>query len=131
MGTWGSGPFDNDDAADWTYRLTPDAEIGVVTAALNAALADDRPDAATSQAAVAAAEVVAAALGHRHVSTPEEVTAWVAARPGPQWRDAAPLAARSTQRVLADSELRELWDESDEDGEWSAELVDLVSRLAG
>jgi hypothetical protein len=34
------------------------------------------------------------------------------------------------QRVLATSELRELWDESDDLGDWSAGLVGLVARLA-
>jgi hypothetical protein len=130
MGTWGSGPFDNDDAADWTYRLTPDADVGVVTAALDAALAEDKPDAAISQAAVAAAEVVAAGMGRPHAGTPEDVMTWVAARAGDQWLDVAPLASRATQWVLAHSELRELWDESDQSSQWSGELVDLVGRLA-
>lgn len=130
MGTWGTGPFDNDDAADWTYQLTPDAGVEVVAAALSAALAVDWPEAPTAQAAVAAAEVVAAGVGRPGPGMPDEVVAWVAARSGAHWRETAPLAARATQRVLANSELRELWGESEDDGDWSAGLIDLVARLA-
>jgi hypothetical protein len=129
MGAWGPGPFDNDDAGDWTYRLTPAADERVVAAALAAALGGAAPNAATAQSAVAAAEVVAAGIGRPHATIPAEVEAWVAARPGPQWGELAPLAARAVQRVLAGSELRELWDESGDESDWSAELEGLVARL--
>ena len=45
VGTWGSGPFDNDDAGDWTYELTPDADESVVERALAAAAAGGEPSA--------------------------------------------------------------------------------------
>ena len=93
MGTWGSGPFDNDDAGDWTYQLTPDADERVVEHALAAVVADSDPDASTSSAAIAAAEVVAAGLGHAHGSLPDEVAEWVETHgqvPGGRWRHRRP-----------------------------------------
>jgi hypothetical protein len=129
MGTWGSGPFDNDDAGDWTYQLTPDADQGVVEGALTAAVADGDPDTTTSQAAIAAAEVVAAGLGRPHPSLPEEVAGWVGTRGQGEWRALAPLALRSINRILASSELVDVWTEDGNDGDWSAEMQDLRTRL--
>ena len=129
MGTWGSGPFDNDDAGDWTYELTPDADESVVERALAAAVAGGEPSASTSQAAIAAAEVVAAGLGCPSPSLPEEVGEWVAARDQAPWPALAPLAVKAIDRILAGSELKELWAESDEDGDWTAEVQELRARL--
>jgi hypothetical protein len=129
VGTWGSGPFDNDDAGDWTYRLTPDADEAVIERALAKAEADGDPDVMTSQAAIAAAEVVAAGLGHPHPSLPEEVADWVGTHGQVPWRALAPRALRSIDRIAAGSELKDLWGESEEDGAWSAELEDLRGRL--
>ena len=36
MGTWGSGPFDNDEAADWAWQLTADADERVGWSTLRA-----------------------------------------------------------------------------------------------
>ena len=128
MGTWGSGPFDNDDAGDWTYGLTPDADERVVERALTAVETTADPVAAISQAAIAAAEVVAAGLGRPYVALPDEVGDWVRTHPALPWPELARLAIRALARIVAGSELKELWAEED-DGAWSAEMEDLRDRL--
>jgi hypothetical protein len=130
MGTWGSGPFDNDDAADWVYELTADADERVVEAALSAAAEEGYLDASTSQAAVAAAEVVAAGLDRPYVELPDEVAAWVAVRRDAGWSALAQVAVRAVSRVLDESELRELWDEASDGEAWTADVTDLLERLA-
>ena len=61
MGTWGSGNFENDDAADFVYDFK-DQGVDAVRAALEEALnASDYLDAHIATAATAAAEFVAAA----------------------------------------------------------------------
>ena len=129
MGTWGPGPFDNDDAGDWAYQLTPDADERVIELALTSVEAGGDPDAPTSQAAIAAAEVVAAGLGHPVPGLPDEVAEWVGTHADLSWQTLAPLALRSVARIVAGSELSDLWAESDDDVDWSAELRDLQDRL--
>ena len=45
MGAWGTGPFENDDAADWSYQLVDGAGPDVVAAALRAVQGGSAPDA--------------------------------------------------------------------------------------
>ena len=130
MGAWGSGPFDNDDAGDWTYQLTPDADERVIERALDAVEASGDPDATTCQAAIAAAEVVAAGLGHPVLGLPDEVAEWVRTHGDLPWQTLAPVALRSVARIVAGSELNDLWAESDDDVDWRVELRDLRDRLA-
>ena len=134
MGTWGSGAFDSDDAADWAWQLTDDADEAVVAAALTAVESGADPAAPAAQVAVAAAEVVAVGLGRPAPDLPEAVAAWVASRADRPWAAVAPLALRSIARVAAGSELRDLWaesdasdetdssDETDASDDWSASL---------
>ncbi len=131
MGAWGPGPFENDDAMDWTYALTDDAGLDVVAAALSDLAGDDAPEAPVCSAAIAAAEVVAARLGRPCSDLPEEVAAWVAARADHGWAALVPSALAALDRVELDSELAELWSEEEGDGGWSASLDDLRARLAG
>jgi hypothetical protein len=130
VGTWGAGPFDNDDASDWTYELAPDGDVSVVDDALRAATADGQPDAPTCQAAIAAAEVVAAGLGRPVASIPEEVAEWVAANADVAWSAHVPAALAALDRIVAGSELKVLWAESDESS-WRASGEDLRARLGG
>jgi hypothetical protein len=130
LGTWGAGPFDNDDASDWTYELAPDGDVGVVDDALRAAVTDGQPDASTCQAAIAAAEVVAAGLGRPVTSLPEEVAEWVAAHADIAWSEHVPAALAALDRIVTASELQVLWAESDE-ATWRASGEDLRTRLGG
>ncbi|GIJ48830.1 hypothetical protein Val02_57160 [Virgisporangium aliadipatigenens] len=67
VGAWDAGPFDNDDAADFSSELDdadPNQRVVLVRAALQAALDPDEGDSDEDEAqpkAVAAAAVVAAA----------------------------------------------------------------------
>ena len=130
MGTWGSGPFDNDDAGDWTYQLTPDADVQVIEFALAAVEAGGDPDATTCQVAIAAAEVVAAGVGQPCTSLPDDVEVWVEAHRDLPWSALASQAVRSIARIAIGSELRDLWAESSDDEDWGAELQDLQRRLS-
>ncbi len=72
MGAWGSGPFENDDAADWRYLLVDGGGPAVVADALRNVVggSPDLPDAAN---VVAAAAVVATGLGVAEVDLPDDV----------------------------------------------------------
>ena len=131
MGTWGTGPFDSDDALDWVWELQEAPDWSVVDSALRTA-ADTAPDvdleAPAGQVAWAAATVVTAAA-HPGVAVPDEVAAWLDRHRGACPAELRSLASRALERVLADrSELVALWNEAGND-DWLTDVQRLVSQL--
>ena len=124
MGSWGTGSFENDDASDWVYELEQATDDSLLRATLTA----DLSEAPEGSCALAAAEVVAAALGKAAANLPKEVTAWVDAHRNAVSDDLLDLARRAVREVAGGGELRELWDEAADPG-WSASVRDLDSRL--
>src|SRR6266542_3527674 len=120
MGAWASGPFENDDAADWRYLLLDGGGPEVVADALRAVVAAGGTGVTAASNAVAAAAVVGAGLGVADPQVPDDVAEWLAAVDAGAWRPLAPEAVRALDRVLTESELRDLWDEAD-DSSWSGE----------
>ena len=130
MGAWGTGPFDNDDAADWVYTLEVDGIDAVDTALADAVEADDLAQPLDANA-VAAAEVVAAALGRPVADLPEAVASIAGGLASRVTSEHVEQARTVAQRVLASSEIGELWAESDDDAVWRAAMADLIARLEG
>jgi hypothetical protein len=128
MGAWGSGPFENDDAADWRYLFVDGGGPGVVADALRAVLGAGAPELTAASNAVAAAAVVDAGLGAAGVELPDDVRGWVAAVDPSAWPPLAPEAVHALDRVLTTSELRELWDEAGDDS-WTAETRAMRDRI--
>jgi hypothetical protein len=132
MGAWSHNSFDNDDALDWVARLEGSDDTSAIVDALNGVTDDAQPyiEAPQCSAAIAAAEVVAAMNGKGAGSLPPEVTQWLVGNPT---ADASLIAkARlAVDAVLTDSELKELWEENEEDyPKWTALLDDLKRRLS-
>jgi hypothetical protein len=130
MGTWGSGPFDNDDASDWAWSLTDSADERVLDAALREPLTDGALSAPDAQIALAAAHVVATSLDGRADGLPHELVTWVRSHPSLPWPDLAALAVEAVDRVRASSGLHELWAASGDAAEWEADLAELRGRLS-
>jgi hypothetical protein len=129
MGAWDAGPFENDTAMDWVADLER-AGTEAVRSALSVA-ADGYVDAPEGEEAVAAAEVVASALGERGRNLPEDVRRWISAHGSELSREDVTLARGAMKRVVSeDSELRELWVDDAEDEEWPKAMEDLQRRLA-
>lgn len=137
MGAWGSGPFDNDDAADWSGELNdaePGERVEMIRAALTrAAQEDDYVELDTAHVAIAAAAVVAA---QRPEGTPVESVYAPEFLTGGEDLDLpeefTELAIRALDRVVSDeSEWREQWEDADELSEALAALVPLREGLTG
>jgi hypothetical protein len=137
LGTWGAGALENDIAADWVWQIqdagSEQNAIGVIESALREASevpADEYLDADAGSCALAAAEVVAAALGRPADDLPENVTEWLTghaqAVPETYGEKARAAVARTSG---ANSELAELWAESDGAQEWLAQVRGLLGRL--
>jgi hypothetical protein len=138
MGAWGAGHFENDDAMDWTYELERSSSTAILDSAFNPLLPKKRffggqkepryieaPDATI---ALAAAEVVAALAG-RSGRLPDNVRTWVSGRNGAT-QDLKAKAREAVGRILDDSELKQLWEESDDFDQWQRNVEDTLSRLA-
>lgn len=131
MGTWDIGPFDNDTAADFSYRVD-EAEAGRKADVLRGAFrqvtgtGDDYLDADLSVEAVAAAALVAA-----QCPGGEPVTSYGPKDPlGVLPVELRAEAVAALDRVVAEpSELLELWEESDGE-EWKAGIRKLRAVLA-
>lgn len=131
MGAWGAGAFDNDDAMDWVAELEGAEDEAVLVAAFEEIPeeAGEYLEAPDCSMAIAAAEVVAALRGKPADDLPEEVSAWVEKKAAPK-QSVVALAKAALKRIAAESELQELWDESDSRDEWHGRIADLQKRLA-
>jgi hypothetical protein len=129
VGAWGTGPFDNDDASDWVYELEGGG-IATVESALSEALAGGDLVVPTDTNALAAGEVIAAALGHPAAGLREDIVELANGLAESVTADHAARARTAAERVLAGSELAGLWSESDDDAEWRGTVDDLIRRLA-
>ncbi|HEX8372129.1 MAG TPA: DUF4259 domain-containing protein [Chthoniobacterales bacterium] len=131
MGAWDFGPFDNDDAADWLYELESTSDTSAIVAALAVVTeaGDDYLEAPDCSNALAAVEIVAALRGSPLAKLPDNAKAWVAAHRALDTTSLVPIAQTVVQRIRTNSELKELWDESEEAAMWYATLDDVSSRL--
>lgn len=132
MGAWGSGPFDNDTAADWCGdldELPADRRPEAIGSALRAAVGEAvHLEVGGGELAVAAAAVVAAQCPRG-----EELTSEYAPKEpvqlGPEMDSLRTLAIQALNCVVADdSELAELWADS-HDGTWEAGIRNLIRLL--
>lgn len=135
MGSSGYGCFENDDAFDW---LSNEFEGSYDYSAVHDALKhvadldeDDYLEMPEAGAALAAAEVLAAALGRPSADLPPDVAEWVEGHPVDDRAVLVPLALRAVERVGRNSELNDCWTSPDGATPWHAVLADLRSRLQG
>jgi Domain of unknown function (DUF4259) len=134
MGAWAVDAMGNDDACDWVYGLDECNDFTLVEATLNKVLANstDYLEAPDASEALAAIEVIARLqgnLGERN-SYSESMDAWVEKTKLVPEKALVEKAHRVIERILADdSELKELWQESDEFDDWVAAVKNLASRV--
>ncbi|MGK6310461.1 DUF4259 domain-containing protein [Variovorax sp. DT-64] len=129
-GAWGEGAFDNDAAQDFLAECARSTDATVVAEAIEMALVASFVDADDGAAAVAAAEVIANALGSNGAVPRARVVPCLAATPREQLRALAPRAAQAVTRVTdrASSELAQQWAE-EKPNRWTASVQQLAARL--
>jgi len=130
---WGTASFENDPASDWFLRVEEAVEPGeVIASALDTALGDaDYLGLDTACEAIAAAELSASCASHAPDRMPDDVRRWVDGHPHRPHDSEIEQAILAVQRVRADSELRDLWDEdvAGRADQWLGEIDDLIARL--
>jgi hypothetical protein len=132
MGAWGEKAFQNDAALDWLAELATGGVAALRSTLSRVADSDqeDEVDVDDGSSAIAAAEIVAAALGRGKDRLTMAANAWLDAHHGALSAEDLKLANRAVRRVLSEgSELRALWDENDSDFAWHSDVGVLLERL--
>lgn len=131
MGAWGTGSFENDDAADWLGNLGTLTPGGLTQVLVQAADHPGYLEAPAAGVAVAAAEVVAALSGSPAGALPPTIGEWTSKNQRASSPELKALAIRALGRVRTNSELKDLWLEADGLNDWTAAVRDLQGRLGG
>ena len=132
MGAWGHGSFENDTALDWLADFEGEGADTVLVALEDVAKADVDEDIDADRAcvALAAAEIVAALkAGHEGRLNEEARTALATYRDDIDVAALGPVAARAVARIAQASELKELWEETEDFDAWSGDLDALLDQL--
>jgi hypothetical protein len=131
MGAWGTGPFDNDDAADFAATLD-DLEPEDKPEAIREALTEAANETDYLERDAGGAAVAAAALVAAQQPDGDQVDSVY----GPKQtipdlpEDLRPIAIQALTRVLADdSELNELWSDSPDGEAWFTMITQLTEVL--
>lgn len=126
--------FQNDDVADWLVGFETDG-VPAIEAALTAVTElepEDFIEAADAAFALAAAELVAAARDGDPARLPKSIhSALESHEDAINAAKLASAARKAVQRVLKNSELKDLAEEEGEGEEWSEDISELLERLRG
>ncbi len=137
MATWAVDAFGNDYAQDWAEDLGQTSNLEAVENTLDMALdnAGETLDAPYAAEALVAIEVLARLQGKGGERSEDSapVDQWVDARKAKARvrSDLAEKAGRAIERILSEqSELRELWVDSEHYADWRAAVEELRGRIA-
>lgn len=130
MGAWGRGSFENDDALDFCDSLIDSEDLTMIVQAFRSiADSDEYLEAPDCSEALAAAEIVAALKGCPSDQLPEEANEYVQRIEESASAELLQLARDAVVAIRGESELRHLWDETDDVDHWLQAVDDLSRRL--
>jgi tetratricopeptide (TPR) repeat protein len=132
LGSWDVSVFGNDEAREWLSELILSTSTEPIFRALvNAAKVRDTEylQAPECERALAAAELVASARGKPGSEIPPALTTWLSEQKFVAGTQIADLAIRVLDRIAANSELRELWADTDSAEDWENTVRNLQQRL--
>lgn len=130
MGAWDTGNFDNDVALDWIAEFLDVRQFTRVVSELKRYQKNHRNGSEYgAEDALVASEIVAAMCGHADDTIPEDLAVWVSASRSKVKSEITALAVDVVKRIMNQSELQELWLESDSFQEWKNIQLTLLKRL--
>ena len=136
MGTWAVDAFGNDYAQDWAEDLAQTSSLEAVESTLDMALENSGEllEAPFAAEALVAVEVLARLQGKGGERSEDSaaVDEWVEARKAKARvrTDLADKAGRAIERILSEqSELRELWADSEHYADWRTAVEELRGRI--
>ncbi|HUP13209.1 MAG TPA: DUF4259 domain-containing protein [Niastella sp.] len=135
MGAWGHLNFENDTALDLVYEIEEKGADRIKTAieAINSREEDGLLDSDLCSEALAAIEYIAAVKDKASEDFPEDAEAWLT--PGNKEsllaiRDLINKSKQAIDRIKNNSELKDLWEETEDFGGWNEALDGLVTRIS-
>lgn len=137
MGAWSEDNFGNDDAGDWMWDLEKSKGLDTLLASIQSVLSEtDYLESPVCSEALAASEIIAAAVTGDKSSIPEEAINWLNKKQGfifgskPNIERAhAKQALEAVKKITLNSELQELWEEGGENKAWRAVQNTLIAKL--
>jgi hypothetical protein len=134
MGAWGIGIFENDDVLDWKADLLESEGIDLIEETIEEVLEEEYIESDLASNALGAIEILSALQGSpgkeilNNQSNTEDLHGWIETHKG-KGKTLIPKAKKAVKRILKNSELKELWEESEEYKTWFNIIKDLESRL--
>lgn len=131
MGAWGVNTFENDDSLDWIGDFCDESNEEALNDAFTFVneIGDNYLEAIEASSALAAAEIVAALKHSPSPDLPEDVKECVNNLNLKPSDKLISDSLRAIERVKSDSELKELWEESERFSEWNKVVDNLINRL--
>lgn len=134
MGAWGTGIFENDDVLDWKADLLDSDDIELIEETIEEVLEEEYIESDLASNALGAIEILAALQGSpgkeilNNQSTTEDLYDWINTHKG-KGKELIAKAKRAVKKIKKDSELKELWDETEKYPIWLNTIDDLENRL--
>ncbi|MGF1742229.1 DUF4259 domain-containing protein [Vibrio profundum] len=137
MGAWSEDNFGNDNASDWIWELEKSKGLNTLLSPIQSVLNENEYlEADICSEALAASEVIAAAITNDQAVLPDEARNWLNRKQGwligrkPQiTAEHAKQALSAVQKVLSCSELQELWEEGGVNEKWRTIQTNLIAKL--
>jgi hypothetical protein len=135
MGAWGHLNFENDTALDLVYEIEEKGVDRIKNAieAINSREEDSFLDSDLCSEALAAIEYIAAAKGKVSEDFPEDAEEWLTPANKENLlaiRNLIPKSKQAIDRIQHNSELKDLWEETEDFNEWTKVLEDLATRIS-
>ncbi|CAH0525187.1 hypothetical protein CTH30272_00593 [Allocatenococcus thiocycli] len=137
MGAWSEDNFGNDSASNWIWELEKSKGVNTLLSPIQSVVNENEYlEVDICSEALAASEVIAAAITNDHILLPDEARNWLNRKQGwligrkPQiTAEHAKQALRAVQKILSSSELQELWEEDGVNEKWREIQSNLIAKL--
>lgn len=136
MGAWGFKTFENDYALDWVGSLIIQNKKDMIISALKEIeLNNEYIEAPECSEALCAIEIIASIKSEDSSDLTEELLEWINIKRGLLRKSITfsqseiNLAISTLKKIINDSELKELWQESDNYQEWISYQLKLERKL--
>lgn len=135
MGAWGHLNFENDTALDLVYEIEEKGTDRIKNAieAINSREEDAFLDSDLCSEALAAIEYIAAVKDKASEDFPEDAEEWLTPANKESLlaiRNLIPKSKQAIDRIQHNSELKDLWEETEDFAEWTKVLEDLATRIS-
>ncbi len=130
MGSWNNKPFGNDTALDWFYDLEQSkSPHEMILNTLNKVLQQNESDSSEEEEAIAAVSIIASSAEEPIKGCSAEIKSWINISGFSATSELKKLSVKALDHILNDSELHNLWEESDGLVAWEKQLIKLKNEL--